>query len=177
MKLNYSSNFKALFFGLASVLLFDACAPSQQSKAEIEAEATASGPFFTGPNSLIAEQEVQFDQLIDGKELKAEQLQSVKLKDITIDLRPSDSIDFSFFDDASLSIVGSEVEMLSLGTLNPIESDGKSIQMQSSEEAELKEYFKAGKFSLVLDLGLNEDLYLEELGATIDMKLTIKYKE
>jgi hypothetical protein len=163
--------------GLCLALVINACTPPQQTESQVKAEAIASGPFFSGPNSLIAEQEVDFDKLIDGQSLTAKQLKSVKLQAVSVSLRAIDSIDFSYFDDASLSIVGSEIEMMSIATLNPLEGEGQSISLGVSEEAELVDYFKAGSYSLVLDLGLNEDLYLNELGATIDISLNVEYKE
>lgn len=166
-----------LFVGFCLALILNACTPPQQAESQIQTDAIASGPFFSGPNSLIAEQEVNYDQLIEGQSLTAKQLKSIKLNEVSVSLRAIDSIDFSYFDDASLSIVGSEIEMMSIATLNPIESDGQRISLGVSEEAELVDYFKAGKYSLVLDMGLNEDLYLNELGATIDITLNIEYKE
>lgn len=163
--------------GLCLALIMNACSPPQESESKIQADAIASGPFFSGPNSLIAEQEVDFDQLVEGKSLTAKQLKSVKLKVVSVSLRAIDSIDFSYFDDASLSIVGSDIEMMSIATVNPIESDAQRIRLQVSEEAELVDYFKSGKYSLVLDLGLNQDLYLNELGATIDITLKLEYKD
>jgi hypothetical protein len=67
--------------------------------------------------------------------------------------------------------------MMSIGTKNPIESDGQSVNLSVSEEANLADYFKDENYSLVLDLEFKEDLYLDEVGATIDMKLIVKYKE
>jgi hypothetical protein len=162
---------------LSMVLIMNACTPPQAADSQIQAEAIASGPFFSGPNSLIAEQEVNYEQFVEGQNLSATQLKSVKLKEVSVTLRAADSIDFSYFDDASLSIVGSDIEMMSIATLNPIESEGQNIRLGVSEEAELADYFKAGNYSLVLDLGLNEDLYLNELGATIDITLNVEYKE
>ena len=169
----------SIFFlaGLSLALIINACTPPQSAESQIRAKSIASGPFFSGPNSLIAEQVVNYAQLVDGQSLTAEQLKSVKLKSVAVSLRTIDSIVFSYFDDASLSIVGSDIEMMSVATLNPIDSDGQSVDLGVSEEAELVDYFKAGNYSLVLDLGLNEDLYLNELGATIDITLNVEYKE
>jgi len=174
-------NFKqSSVFTLAAVtlaLILNACAPPQEAETNVKAIAVASGPFFSGPNSLIAEQTVDFEQLIVGQNLSAQQLESVKLEEVSVSLRAIDSIDFSYFDDASLSIVGNDIEMMSIATLNPIDSKGQNILLQASEEAELVDYFKAGNYSLVLDMGLNQDLFLNDLGATIDIKLNVLYKK
>ncbi len=157
-------------------MIINACTPPQQAESNLKVEAITSGPFFEGPNSLIAEEEVKFDQLIDGQNLSADQLKSVKIQSVGVTLRAMDSLDFTYFNDASISIVSPEIDMMSIATINPIESDGQSISLQTSEEAELVDYFKSGKYSLVLDLGLNQDIYIGELGATIDIKLNVEYK-
>ena len=173
----YSLNNLLLPLALFSLILIHSCAKQAESAAREEATATASGPFFTGPNSLIAEQRVNLTDLIEGVPLNAEKLQSVSLEKVQVNLRAIDSLDFSYFNNASLSIVSSDLEMISIATLNPIETDGQSISLTASQEADLSDYFKAESYSLVLDLGLNEDLYQDELGANILLDLSITYTE
>lgn len=162
---------------LAALMLFYACAKQAEAEASQEAKAVASGPFFEGPNSLIAEKQVDLAQLLEGVSLTNEQLNSVELLAVNVELRAIDSLDFSIFSDASLSIVSPDQEMISIATLNPIETDGQKIELSASQEADLAEYFKGENYSLILDLGLKEDVYLDEMGAKINLKLNIKYKQ
>lgn len=173
----FLKSFRLAVFAIVSALLLHSCGPKAEAGANQSAEAIASGPFFTGPNSLIAEKEVDLNNLVEGKNLTAKQLKQVSIKEVKVSLREMDSLSFEYFDDASLSIVSSDIEMMSIATLNPIESDGQSIILSASMEADLADYFKGSSYSLVLDLGLNEDLYMDEIGATIDLNLNIKYKE
>ena len=174
-----SYTFKNIFMPvvLATLMLFYACAKKIEAESSQESEAVASGPFFAGPNSLIAEKEVKLSQLVGGVELTNEQLKSIQLLAVDVELRAIDSIDFSIFNDASLSIVSPDQEMISIATLNPIETSEQSIALSASKEADLAEYFKGENYSLILDLGLKEDLYLDEMGAKIHLKLNITYKQ
>jgi hypothetical protein len=174
MKKNNLLQLGTLLIGVFFLML-SACGPKIETAVSIQTEATAVGPFFAGPNSLIAEYEVDFAS-IEGLESRANQdLKEIKIRAINVRLRDQDSTSFEAFQSASLQLVGANTGMQSIAIKNPISSTGKEINLDVSDEADIVEFFKDDKFSLVLDLDFVDDSYAEELGATITLELTVKH--
>jgi len=165
-------NFFILAIGL---LALTGCGPKIETGATIQTEASAMGPFFAGPNSLIAEYEVNLSA-IDGLEnVSKEQMKEIKINRVKVILNESDSLTFDSFTSASLQMVGSNTSMQSIAIKNPITSNTRELILEVSEEADVVDYFKNEKFSLVLDLDFLDDSYNEEIGAIIILDLNIKH--
>ncbi len=159
-------------FGL---LLFSACGPISETNVIIRTEASGMGPFFAGPNSLIAEYEVNLSAIEGLEDLSKDQLKEIKINSIKVTLNESDSLNFDFFTSASLQLVGSNTGMQSIAIKNPIDANGRELLLEVSEEADVVDYFKNDKFSLVLDLDFLDDSFDEEIGAIIVLDLNIKH--
>tara|TARA_B100000508_G_C11452840_1_gene275076 strand:- start:1341 stop:1880 length:540 start_codon:yes stop_codon:yes gene_type:complete len=167
--------FKSLFsvFTLTS-LLFLACTPTTEQEAQLKTEATAMGPFFAGPNSLIAEIDNNTNSSwVDG-EIATEKIKEASLKSIRIDLEGNDSLDLSMFASVALSIVSQDEPMTNIAVKNPIEGNGTQIVLDISDEADIAPFLKTGKFTLVLDWDLLDDDFREEMSSSVLMNLNLK---
>jgi hypothetical protein len=175
MNINLSSPLKWLsVFALTMVLA--ACSSTTQQEVKLQLEAQAMGPFFAGPNSLIADYTVNYSELYPDQSVNAEQIKSVQLTAVTVNLK-ADSLDFSAFSSAALQFVSANEEMVSAAILNPIASDGQTITLQTSAEADLGTFFKGEAFTCVLDLDFVEDDYRDELTTTLEMTFNTTLKQ
>ncbi len=175
--MNTSNLFKLNLFLIAlGLLLLGACGPKIEKTVQINTEATAMGPFFAGPNSFIAEYEVDLSSIEGLEGVSKEQLKSIGINSIKVTLREADSLTFDSFHSASLQLVGANTGMQSIAIKNPISSDNQETALDVSEEADIVDYFKNGKISFVLDLDFVDDSYADELGAIIELDLTVKHK-
>jgi hypothetical protein len=165
-------NFILIVFGL---LLLGACGPKSETKINIQTEATAMGPFFAGPNSFIAEYEVDLSSIEGLEGVNKEQLKAIGINSIKVILRESDSLNFDSFHSASLQLVGANTGMQSIAIKNPISSGSQESSLDVSNEADIVDYFKNDKISFVLDLDFVDDSYADELGAIIELDLTVKH--
>lgn len=159
-------------FGL---LILSACGPKNETTVTIQTKASAMGPFFAGPNSLIAEYAVNLSAIEGLENVNKEQIKEIKIKAISVHLNKADSLNANFFSSASLQIVSSNTGMKTIAIKNPIDTDSQELSLEVSDEADIADYFKNEKFSLVLDLDFLEDSYNEEIGATLVLDLNIKH--
>ncbi len=164
-----------IILGLAAMVMAS-CTPKQETSISISAEATAQGPFFTGPNSLINEYTLDLSTIKGLENVSLDAISQVKLSASTVKLRTKDGLNFTNFQSAGLQLVGKNTGMQTIAIKNPIISTGQQIKLDISQEAELTEYFKGGSFSIVLDLDFKEDSYEEEIGAVIDFDLSVTHK-
>lgn len=165
-----------LVFYTAILFLFTACGSVSETAGSITLEAVGSGPFFSGPNSLIAEYEVDLAAIEGLENVQKEQIESVKIKSIQVILNEDDDMDFSAFSSASMQMVSAAADMQTIGIKNPIDSKNLELTLQASEEVDIAEYFKGDKLSLVLDLDFTEDSYSEQLGAKVVMEVNVTHK-
>lgn len=163
-------------FLLATVLvLFSACGPKNETTATITLEALGSGPFFSGPNSAIAEYEVDFSEIEGLQNISKQQIAEIKVRTINLKLNDESGMNFDAFSSATLQLVSSTTGMQTIAIKNPIASVNQELTLQVSDEADIAEYFKSDKFSLVLDLDFLEDSYEDEIGVIVDMEISVKY--
>lgn len=165
---------KTLFIAMG-LLLLSACEPNQEALVSITAEASAVGPFFAGPNSLIAEYQVDLSSIEGLRGVSMDQLKNIAINSIKVSLNESEDFTFDSFASASLQIVSANTDMQTIGIKNPIDSNNQELILQVSEETDVAKYFKNEKFSLVLDLDFLDDSYAEELSAIINLELKVKY--
>jgi len=152
------------------------CTSTEQKEATLQLKATAQGPFFAGPNSLMAEYNINPADLFDSEGLKKSDIEEVKLKSVSIDLAKSDSIALDQFTSVSLSIVGGDEPMTALAILNPIEGSNTPLTLTVSEEADLAPFFQADKVTFILDWDFISDDYREEMNSQITLNLNAALK-
>lgn len=155
-------------------LLLSACASTTQESTELNVMTTAGGPFFEGPNSLIAEYEVDMKELLSSEDYTLGDIEKIGIKNVMVELVEEDSTSMSDFTSVSLSIVSANEPLTGIATLNPIESTDNVITLSSSEEADLSAFFKEGKFTLILDWDFKADDYRDEMSSKINMNLNLE---
>ncbi len=165
---------KSLFVGMG-LLVFSACEPNQEAVVSITAEASAVGPFFAGPNSLIAEYQVDLSSFEGLRGVSMDHVKNIAINSIKVSLNEIEDLTFDSFASASLQIVSAKSDMQTIGIKNPIDPDNQELILQVSEETDVAKYFKNEKFSFVLDLDFLDDLYAEELSAIINLELIVKH--
>jgi hypothetical protein len=109
---------------------------------------TVSGPVFEG--SETAQFEVQLDEALLGH-VNAATLKSVHI-------HSDDSAGLSSLGSVAFSMVGNEADMTGMAVLNPVPAGSNEADLKVSTEADASVYFKEGKFFLVMELGINQDL-------------------
>lgn len=109
---------------------------------------TVAGPVFEG--SETAQYEVQLDEALMGH-VNAATLKSVHI-------HSDDSAGLSSLGSVAFSMVGNEADMTGMAVLNPVPAGSNEADLQVSKEADPSVYFKEGKFFLVMELGINQDL-------------------
>lgn len=169
------NKFKSFLFIAIGLLLFSACGPKSETIVTLQTEASAVGPFFAGPNSLIAEYKVDLSSIKGLENVSQEQIKEIKVNSVKVVLNESDEVTFDSFTSASLQMVGSTTEMKTIAIKNPIDSETRELTLEVSEEADVVDYFKNDKFSVVLDLDFVEDSYADEFGAIVELELTVKH--
>lgn len=171
------------FFGfivlLASVFVYStSCTTTSQETINLSLSASAEGPFFEGPNSLMADIDLSNYTTSEGVEIAPENIAKATLSKISVSLNQQDSIDFQSFTSASFQMVSSDFPMTSaIAILNPIESNSNTIELTSSDEADLADYLRSKKFTGILDLELTEYLEKERIGAEINLEFTLEIKK
>lgn len=165
-------------FILSAIMLFSlfSCTSTVQQEATLELNASAQGPFFAGPNSLMAEYTIDAEKLFDSEGLKNTAIEEVKLKEVSIALAASDSTSLDQFTSVSLSIVGGDEPMTSLAILNPIEVSDGPLSLTVSDEADLAPFFQGEKVTFVLDWDFKSDDYREEMNSQITLNLNASLK-
>jgi hypothetical protein len=111
-------------------------------------EFAVSGPIYEG--SETAQYEVQLDEKLLG------QVSGASLKSVRI--HSEDSAGLSMLGSAAFSMVGEKADMSGMAVLNPVPDGSTEAELQVSTEADPSVYFKEGKFYLVMELGINQDL-------------------
>lgn len=167
----------SLVGALVVLVLSQGCSSTKTEMTTIQIEVSSVGPYFAGPNSFTNDFKVDLASLINEKELSSESIESIKLVSASIPFDLNEQLDIDQYSSASLSVVGSNSPMTSIGTINPMKStpDG-FIAMNVSEEADLAPYFQEGEFTFLLDLDFNEDDYSDEMSVTLLLALNVEYK-
>lgn len=111
-------------------------------------EFTVSGPIYEG--SETAQYEVQLDEKLLG------QVSGASLKSVHV--HADDSAGLSMLGSVAFSMVGEKADMSGMAVLNPVPAGVSETDLQVSTEADPSVYFKEGKFYLVMELGINQDL-------------------
>ncbi len=159
---------------IGAMLFCAACGSKTETPSTVTFEASATGPFFSGPNSLIAEYSVDLSALDGLKDVSKDQIDEIKISSVRVILNDENDMDFSSFSSATIQMVSSDVDMQTIAIKNPIETKTQELVFDLSDEVDIADYFKGEKLSLVLDLDFIEDSFIEEIGAQVIMDITVK---
>lgn len=172
-----TNRFQLNFLFLAIfIFVLTSCSPTTETSTTLNIEASATGPFFSGPNSLIAEYEVDLASIEGLEGVSADQLKEIKIKSVNVMLIDTSGTTFDAYKSASLQMVSANTDMQTVAIKNPIDSNTRELTLQVSDDADIVDYFKGQKFSFVLDLDFIEDSFEEESVATINMEINVKHK-
>jgi hypothetical protein len=173
--------FSGLILLIVAGSFLASCGSTSQETATIELATKVDnevGMFFAGPNTFQVEYNVDLASLIEGKEISAGDIKSVKVSAATINVSKNDSLSLSDFNSASLQLASNneDIEMTSFAVINPIEKEGDEIALNVSSEADLAPFFKEDKMTFVLDLDLKEENYFESMMCDIKLELNLEIK-
>lgn len=151
------------------------CGPSQKESISVELVTVAEGPFFAGPNSLMANYQPNLKELLSDASIKLEDIQRVSIEKVTVKLIQDTLFNMEAFNSASLQFVSDNLPMTSVAILNPIESSGTTIDLIASDEADVTELFKEDQLTAVLDLEFIEDSYEDMLETELFITINVEY--
>jgi len=166
----------AFFAGLALLVAQSACTPATTETVTLQAQCEATGPFFSGPNSLMANYEPNLEELLGKEGIKQENITAAKVKSVEVSLSEGSDVDLEMINSASLQMVSDDLEMVGVAVQNPVDPSQGTLALQVSNEVELKPFFKVSSFTFVLDLDLKEDAYVDALSANVEVTLDVSYK-
>lgn len=169
--------FPALF---AALLLFglSQCAPAELENQTLSCkniEVLASGPLFMGSNTAQGSCRPQLEAWMEGKGLQPTQIRDVRLESATVHL-PDTGIGVPL-ESISLLFAADELDMQTLGVLNPVPENQNPVQINVAEvQKTMIEWLEQPQFTAVLDCGLAEDL-MDDLRLTLDLEFSIIVKK
>lgn len=111
------------------------------------------GPLFEGPNSASVVHTIDFESL----GVLANQVEEASLKKVV--LYTTDSLNFDLFSDFKFQLTADDAAMTEAAQLNPVPVGKNRIELTTSSEAELGDFFKLKQFIVLIDGNLKEDLY------------------
>jgi len=157
-------------FSLLMIFFMMAC--TSNTRVEKNISTTVSGEMlFTGPNSLQAPVSNSASALAEELNIDVADLSSIGVSAIEVSLLEEQA---GIAESLLLQIVSNNNEMMTLGTLSPLEG-GTSFELKVAEETNLLPYMKDQGATWVLDVNLSEDI-MDEMQAIVDLTLTITHK-
>ena len=88
---------RLLFVIFTVVYIFTSCEKTKTTIAEYNVDLNASGPFFQGGNSFIADFKPDLSKISSETAIANENLKSIGIKKAIVTLNPNDSISFEMF--------------------------------------------------------------------------------
>lgn len=155
------------------IVLLSACQEKETHPFSFKGEAFIEGPLFAGPNTGQLEMGEELNTWLEGMNATADMISEVKLKKVTYN--KDDDQPKELISDAGLAFTANDLDMVNVAALNPLPADAASADLSISQEAEITEFFQSGDFIMLIDLGLNEDLYdnyYVEVGMEFDITLS-----
>jgi hypothetical protein len=111
------------------------------------------GPLFEGPNSASTIHSIDYKAI----GVEAAKVKNARLSKVVLYM--PDSLNFDLFTDFKLQLTADDVPMTEAAQLNPISLGSNRVELTTSSEAELDEFFKLQQFVILIDGNLKEDLY------------------
>jgi len=133
-------------------------------------ELNMEGPLFEGPNSASAMHKVDLSSI----GVSADKINHAYISKVRVYL--PDSSNFNLFGDFKFQFTADEASMVECAQLNPIPSNVSSVDLKTSSEADLKDFFKLSEFVILMDGNLKED-YFENVNFKADLEFTINVTE
>ena len=159
-----------IVFGFLVIGLLIGCGPTTSVEKDIST--VVSGEMlFSGPNSLQAPVSLSPASLAEDLSIQQDDLKSIGLSDIQVTLAEEQA---EIAESLLLQIVSNNNEMMALGTLSPLEK-GTNFTLNVAEETDLLPFIEDEGATWVLDVNLSEDI-MDEMKATVDLKITINHK-
>ena len=149
-------NMKGIIYFSAIVLVFLTSCGTEVKKNYVikDIDLTAEGPLFDGPNTLQANHTLDLTSI--DPELTADKISSVKL--VKAQINTSDSVGFDRIRNMVFQITAADAKLQQLALLNPVEKGVKSVTLNPSVEADIKDLFRQKDLTLILDVDLEGDL-------------------
>lgn len=163
---------------LLSILSFSHCSTEELTEKNLQLKAievAASGPLFEGSNTAQGSCRPGLEGLLQDMGMEPGQLRSARLKSATVHL-PDTGLTVPL-ETLSLLFAAEELDMQTMGVLNPVPAGQNPLQIKvAAEQENTAEWLKQPEFTVVLDCGLGGDLD-EDLKLKIDLEFTLFIKE
>lgn len=152
---------------LSIVIGLSSCSEGIKKDYSIEAlEFSMEGPLFEGPNSASVVHTIDFESL----GVQATQVEDARLMKVV--LYTADSLNFDLFSDFKFQLTADDAAMTEAAQLNPVPTGKNRIELTTSSEAELGDFFKLKKFIVLIDGNLKEDLY-DNINFKADLEFSV----
>lgn len=149
-----------------SIALLVSCTATE-SMTYTYSDARVSGDFlFEGPNTLQGPMELSAESLANDLSISSKSLEKVSITEIIVQFPDEDTRTVT--ESLLVQVVSDELELITLGTLNPL-SDGLTQSLNINQEADLLPYLKSGAATLVVDVNLSSDLDAASLNVTMNL--------
>jgi len=169
--------FRLGFILLAFGLILTACGKTEEHEATISVKASGNGPFFAGPNSLMANYTVDLASLIEGQSFTAADIKKVGVKAVNVSIPTTDSIGLDSFNNVGVQLVSDNAPMTNIAILNPINTEGTAVVLNSSAEVDIADFFKQESFTILVDWDFKEDSWRANLNSNVELQLNFKIKK
>ena len=128
------------------------------------------GPLYEGPNSANVTYKVDLSQISST----AEKVRGAKLTKISLSV--PDSLNFDNFSDFKFQLTADDASMIEAAQLNPVPAGQSRIELTTSDEAELGDFFKLNEFIILIDGNAKEELY-DNFNFKADLTFSIQVSE
>jgi len=133
-------------------------------------ELSMEGPLFEGPNSASASHKVDLSKIGSS----ASNVKGATLSKIV--LRLPDSLSFDNFSDFKFQLTADDAAMTEAAQLNPVPAGQSSIELKTSSEADLTDFFKLNEFIILIDGNVKEEVY-DNFNFEVDLVFNLKVSE
>lgn len=156
---------------IAAFLFLYSCATVESN--EISFTTDVSGEMmFEGANTLQGSGSEVVSGLAGKLEIKKNQITDLRITEVEIKMPDADR---DITESLLLQIVSDGNELMSLGSLNPVPSEG-AILLNMAEDTQVLDHLRDEGSTWVLDLNLSED-HMEEMSVTVNFKGEVEYKQ
>jgi hypothetical protein len=156
---------------LSVTLTFASCGGGVDKVYEVNnLQLSMEGPLFEGPNSASINHKVDLSQIGSS---------AAKIKGATLSkivLRLPDSLNFDNFSDFKFQLTADDAAMTEAAQLNPVPTGKSSLELKTSSEADLSEFFKLDEFIILIDGNVKEENY-DNFNFAVDLVFSLKVSE
>ncbi|WP_421753472.1 hypothetical protein [Croceimicrobium sp.] len=152
--------------------LFMACQNTVQDKGQKLSFAMTGDMLFAGANTLQGKGEISLQNLAENIDCEVEAIKSVKVSAVKVGLTPAHQ---KITESVLLQVLSDNVEMASIGTLNPVPDSGV-LELNLAEDVDLKPYLQDKGMTWVLDINISED-HMDVMPAKGEVQLLIDYTD